>query len=233
LVRVVAVNGSPKMEKGNTQLVLSVFLDGMRKAGASVELFYAKRMNVKHCTGELQCWNATPGKCYIDDEMQMLYPKLRQADILVLATPVYIPLPGEMQNLINRLCPLINPVLKMRAGRTRARFHDDVRIRKMVLVASCGWWEMGNFGTVRRIVRDLAKDSNVELAGELLRPHAYMLRETSEKTKQVSDAIEQAGQELIEKGQISKSLLKTISQPLITLEEYNESLRSDSNSLVD
>jgi len=163
------------MEKGETARVLSPFLDGMRDAGASVELFYAKRLDVAPCTGEFYCWDENPGFCYQKDVgMQMLYPKLRGADLLVLGAPVYIPLPGEMQNFLNRLCPLINPVRVWRDGRTRARFHDDVNIRKIVLVGVCGWWELGNLGTVVRIGEELAKDVSVEFVS-VLRPHAYRL----------------------------------------------------------
>jgi hypothetical protein len=96
LINVVAINGSPRMEKGRTAKILTPFLEGMKKAGATVGLFYARRLNVKPCDGEFYCWNKKPGECYIDDGMQSLYPKLREADIIVLATPVYIPLPGEM-----------------------------------------------------------------------------------------------------------------------------------------
>ena len=123
MVKVIVFNGSARMEKGNTALVLAPFLDGLKHAGATVELFYSKKLNVKPCSGELSCWHNTPGRCYIQDDMQKLYPKLRQADILVLATPVYLPLPGEMQNMINRLVPLIEPILEFKDNRTRAIFH--------------------------------------------------------------------------------------------------------------
>jgi multimeric flavodoxin WrbA len=227
LTKVVAINGSAKMEKGNTARVLVAFLDGMREAGASVELFYAKRLNVKPCMGEFYCWNEKPGVCYQEDNMQMLYPKLREADILVLATPVYIPLPGEMQNLINRLCPLIEPILTWQDGRTRAKFHDDVNIRKIVLVSTCGWWEMGNFGTVLRIAEEIAKDVSVEFAGAILRPHAYLMAENTEKAKKVIGALRKAGYELVKKERMSKSLLEVISQPLISEEEYKRRLNED------
>ncbi len=92
------------------------------------------------------CWYKTVGQCIFKDDMQILYPKFRDADILVLAIPVYIPLPGEMQNLINRLCPIIEPAFEFCRGRTRVRFSQEVRISKIVLVSTCGWWEMGNFG---------------------------------------------------------------------------------------
>jgi len=220
LIKVVAVNGSPKMEKGNTAKILTPFLDGLEKAGASVELFYAKRLDVKPCTGELHCWNKKPGQCYIVDSMQSLYPKLRDADILVLATPVYVPLPGEMQNLINRLVALMDPVLKKRNGRTRAKFRADVKISKFVLVSTSGWWEMGNFGTVLRIAKELAKDVNVEFAGAVLRPHAGCMTENKEKAEKIFEAARQAGYQLAKEGRMSRDLLKIIGQPLISEEKW-------------
>jgi multimeric flavodoxin WrbA len=227
LTKVVTINGSAKMKKGNTALVLAPFLEGMREAEASIELFYAKRLNVKPCAGEFYCWNKKPGQCYINDNMQVLYPKLHKADILVLATPVYIPLPGEMQNLINRLCPPVEPILELRESRTRARFHAEVNIRKIVLVSTCGWWEMGNFGTVLRIAKELAKDANVEFAGAVLRPHAYLMRRNGDRVKRVMHALRQVDYELVKKGQMPKNLLEIISQPLISEEEYRRSLNDN------
>jgi multimeric flavodoxin WrbA len=210
------------MEKGNTALLLGAVLEGMKEAGASVELFYAKRLNVKPCLGELHCWEEKPGECITQDSMQSVYPKLRAADVLVLATPVYIPLPGEMQNFVNRLCPLLDPFLEFRDGRTRVRLREDVKIRKIVLVATCGWWEMGNFGTVLRIAEELAKDAGQELAAAVLRPHAYLMEENKQKATIVLEAAKQAGIQLIKEGRINKKLLDTISQPLISEEAYRQ-----------
>jgi len=223
----VAINGSPRMEKGNTARILAPFLEGMKEAGASVELFYAKRLNVKPCGGEFYCWYKKPGECCIDDSMQPLYPKLREANILVLATPVYVPLPGEMQNLINRIMPLMNPILKRQGGRTRARFRDDVKIGKFVLVSTSGWWEMGNFGTVLRIAEELAKDVDVDFVGPILRPHAYLMAQNSKKATEVVKALREAGYELVTKGVVSRSVLDMISQPFISEEEYRKDLNDD------
>jgi len=221
--KAVAINGSPRMEKGNTALVLTPFIRGMTDAGYDVESFYASRLKVKPCTcGEMYCWNKRPAECCIKDNMQLLYPKLREADILILATPVYIPLPGEMQNVINRLCPLLDPSLEFRDGRTRARFRRDVEIRRIVLVSTSGWWEKANFGTLVRITEELAKDASVEFAGAVLRPHAHLMREQGELTKDgqaVLTAVERAGNELAKEGVISTGILDAISRPLITQEQ--------------
>jgi len=160
--------------------------------------------------------------------MQDLYPRLRAAEVLVLATPVYIPLPGEMQNVINRLVPLMDPVLETRQGRTRVRFRKDVKIKKIVLVSTSGWWEMGNFDTVVGIARELAEDASVEFAGAVLRPHAYLMKEDGELTeegKAVQEAARRAGYELVKEGGMKVRTLDMVSRPLISQEEFR--LRSN------
>jgi len=229
-MKVIAINGSPRMEKGYTAMILATFIQGMTDAGSEVELFYPRRLKVKPCTcGEMYCWYNKAGECCIKDDMQLLYPKLRKADILILATPVYIPLPGEMQNFINRLCPLIEPFLMNCEGRTRARFHKQVKIRKIVLVSTGGWWEKANFETVVRITEELAKGANVEFAGAVLRPHAFLMKEKGKLTKDgetVLNAVKKAGYELAKEGRMKKETLEAISRPLISEEElrhrYND-----------
>lgn len=221
--KAVAINGSPRMEKGETALLLTPFIQGLRDAGADVELFYASRLKVKPCScGEMVCWNEMPGECCIKDDMQLLYPKLKAAELLILATPVYIPLPGEMQNIINRLCPLLDPCLEFRAGRTRARLREDVAIRKIALVSTSGWWERENFGTVVRVVEEFAADAGVEFAGAVLRPHASLMKAQGQLTQEgqaVWDAARRAGYELLKEGGMTRETLETISRPLISQEE--------------
>lgn len=225
-MKIVAVNGSPRLGKGNTALLLNSFIEGMEDAGAEVELFYASRMTIKPCgCGSMRCWYATPGECPMRDDLEWLYPKLKAADALVLATPVYIPLPGAMQNLLNRLCPLIEPYLDFPHGRTRARLREDVHFRKIVLVSTSGWWELGNFDTVVRIVQELAEDASVEFAGALLRPHAFIMKADGALTpagEAVLAAARSAGDELIHEGRMNPHTLDAISRPLISEEALRE-----------
>jgi multimeric flavodoxin WrbA len=231
-MKVFAINGSPRMENGYTALILTPFIQGMMDAGAEVKLFYARRFKIKPCTcGKMYCWYQKPGECCIKDDMQELYPQLKEADILILATPVYIPLPGEMQNFINRLCPLIVPILENREGRTRARFHKQVKIRKILLVSTGGWWEKANFEIIVQITEEFAKNACVEFAGAVLRPHAFLMKEKGKLTKDgeaVLNAVKKAGYELIKEGVMNKETLDEISHPLISEEE----LRSRYNNVL-
>ena len=226
MTRIVAINGSPRKGKGNTATVLKSFLKGLSEGGADIELFYASQLKVKPCAcGGMQCWYESPGECCIKDDMQLLYPKLKVADILILATPVYIPLPGDMQNVINRLCPLVEPRLEYRQGRTRARFHKDVNIKKIVLVSTGGWWEIENMSTVVHIIEELAENAGVEFGGAILRPHAFLMKKDgklTEEGQEILNAVEKAGHELINDGKMSHETLEFISRPLITKEDLRQ-----------
>ncbi|MFC2095653.1 flavodoxin family protein [Candidatus Bipolaricaulota bacterium] len=221
----VAVYFSSSPESGNTARLLSAFMKGLERGGDETRIFDVKEIHLSPCTGELHCWLKDPGNCYIQDGMEDLYPVLRQADTLVLGTPVYIPLPGEMQNLLNRLCPLLDPDLVTRDGRTRARMRDGVAIRRIALVASGGWWEIANMDTVVRIAREFAEDASVPLVEPVLRPHAAMALSPQGKPSEILQAAEQAGFELASTGRIQDETLSTVSQPLIGQEEYRQYLR--------
>jgi multimeric flavodoxin WrbA len=232
MIKAVAINGSPRKDKGNTAMILNPFVEGMAEAGAEVEVYYTKELKLKPCTGEFQCWWETPGECYIKDDMQKLYPKLKEADVLVLATPVYAPLPGEIQIVLNRLVPLILPLLETREGRTRARLRDYVKLRKIVLVATGGWWEKENLDTVVRIAEEFAEVMSIEFAGAVLRPHAFLMKKKVELTgdgASVIEAVKKAGYDFVKDGRLRKEVLDTISRPLISQEDllkrYNTALQ--------
>jgi multimeric flavodoxin WrbA len=201
----------------------------MEEAGSSTKVIYASALDIRPCDcGTMHCWYGKPGQCVHRDEMEALYPLLAQADILVLATPVYIPLPGELQNLVNRLCPLVNPLLETREGRTRAQFRADVKIGRLALLSTGGWWERGNFATVVRIAEELSEDVSVPFAGAALRPHAFLMRTKDGLTsggETVAAALRQAGRELVRFGSISDKTCAAVSAPLIgeseLLDMYN------------
>ncbi len=84
--QVLVFKGSPR-EKGNSSILAEKLLEGARNAGAHVESFSLQRMNIHPCDGCDTCRET--GVCVLADDMQMLYPKLRTADAIVIASPIY------------------------------------------------------------------------------------------------------------------------------------------------
>jgi multimeric flavodoxin WrbA len=64
------------MEKGNTHKMLTAFLEGMKEANATVETVFAKRLKIRPCLGDFQCWYDKIGKCIQTDDMESLYRSL-------------------------------------------------------------------------------------------------------------------------------------------------------------
>ena len=99
---VLGIQGSPR-KKGNTDYLLTAFLDEVEKAGARVSLLDVPRMNILPCRGCGYC--EKNGRCVIaDDDMSArVYPALREADAIVVASPVFFySVPSQLKALIDR-----------------------------------------------------------------------------------------------------------------------------------
>ncbi|MBW1912216.1 MAG: flavodoxin family protein [Deltaproteobacteria bacterium] len=225
-MKVVAINSSPKMNKGNTALILNPFLEGMEAAGAEIELYYTKELVINPCLGCVTCWFKTPGKCVRKDDMTSLFPKIKKADTLVFATPVYVDgVSGPMKNLMDRLIPLGNPSLEIRNGHTRHPFDPKSDQKRVILVSSCGFWELDTFDPLISHMKGLTLHFGGQFAGALLRPHAEFLKPMMAKGIPLDDIFEgakEAGRQLVKDGVMANSTLQTISRELIDQKTYVE-----------
>jgi multimeric flavodoxin WrbA len=196
----------------------------MKEAGAEVELFYTKKLEINPCQGEFNCWLKTPGECFQKDDMQMLYPKMREADIWVFATPVYVDgISGPMKNLLDRALPLIQPLIELRDGHCRHPLREGAEHGKVVLVSNCGFWEMDNFDPLLVHMKAACKNASRGFAGALLRPHGGGLRRMMRMGMPMDDVFEaakKAGRQLVEDGEMSPATLSIVSRELMPLETY-------------
>jgi len=83
---VLGIFGSPR-KGGNTELLLEEALRGAEKEGAVVERLHVATVHITPCTECLQCLQK--GECVIQDDMQKIYPKLLDSDIIILASPIF------------------------------------------------------------------------------------------------------------------------------------------------
>ena len=236
MVKVLAINSSPNMNKGNTDMLLTPFIEGMKEAGAGVELLYTKKLKINPCQGEYACVMKTPGKCFQNDDMQMLIPKLGEADIWVFASPVYWEnVPGPMKNLIDRTIPLMSPALELRGGHCRYPVREGVKHGKLVLVSTCGWWEMDNFDLMVAQMKGLCANLEREFAGALLRPHGALKQmvEMGMPLDDIFEAAKDAGRQLVEEDKISTENLTTISRELVTLEMFVEFAKQEAQRMME
>jgi multimeric flavodoxin WrbA len=227
-MKAIAINASQMMGKGNTAAILNPFLDGMREAGAEVEVYYTKQLNIQPCQGEFSCQIKTPGKCFQKDDMEMLLPKLAEADIQVFATPVYVDgIASSLKCLWERTVPLANPFFELRDGHCYKRRRKDSDTGKAALVSSCGYWEMDNFDPMLAHMKARCRNINREFAGALLRPHSSALKIMTSggiQTNDIFEAAREAGHQLVKEGRMSSKTLAAISRPLMPLGEYIQNM---------
>ena len=86
--KVLVVIGSPRTN-GNCATLAQNVIAGAESAGATVDSYYLHGMDIKPCDACEACRENSSGDCIIDDDMQEIYPKLCEADALVIASPIY------------------------------------------------------------------------------------------------------------------------------------------------
>ena len=85
-VKVLGLYGSPR-RGGNTELLLEEALKGAEKEGAEVARIYLSDFTITPCKECHGCDNT--GNCVILDDMEKIYPKLLEADVVILASPIF------------------------------------------------------------------------------------------------------------------------------------------------
>ncbi len=85
-MKVLGIFGSPR-RGGNTDILLEETLKGAEKEGAEVDRIYLSDYAITPCKECHGCDQT--GQCVILDDMQKIYPRLLEADIIILASPIF------------------------------------------------------------------------------------------------------------------------------------------------
>jgi multimeric flavodoxin WrbA len=85
-VRVLGISGSPR-KGGNSDLLLEEALKGAEQEGAQIERLRLADFTLTPCRECHGCDQS--GQCVIQDDMQEIYPRLLEADIIILASPIF------------------------------------------------------------------------------------------------------------------------------------------------
>lgn len=118
-MKIVVLNGSPR-KNGNTACLVDAFVSGVNKE-YDLKVVQVADLNISPCRGCNLC--ANDGKCVQNDQMREVYETLSDAEVIVVATPLYFyGISAQLKCLIDRLH---NPV------------RDSFKVKKLVLL-SCG-----------------------------------------------------------------------------------------------
>jgi len=97
---VIGILGSP-LPEGNTAKLLEQALKGAADAGCSVETIAVNNLDFQPCMEMMFCKEHET--CIMDDDMQQVYGKIRDADSIIIATPVMtMGIPGRLKSFMDR-----------------------------------------------------------------------------------------------------------------------------------
>jgi multimeric flavodoxin WrbA len=217
-MKVLALNSSARAgDVSKTEIMLDSLVEGMREAGAEVEIINLAKKKIKYCIGCYTCWTKTPGKCLHKDDMtKEIYPKYMNCDLCVLATPLYhYTVNAQMKTFIERTLPSSQPFLVKRDGVTRHPLRHAPP--PVVSMSVAGFPEEIVFDQLKSYVNFLYRD---RLVAGIFRPSSEMLRKapSDEGMRDILEATVQGGRELVEKMKISSETLDRINRPMTDFE---------------
>jgi len=99
-MKLLGIHGSPR-KGGNSDILLERALQGARDAGAEVSELRARGLKLEGCR---ECGGCDEtGQCVVDDEMQRVYGLLKEADAIIVATPIFFyTVPAQLKAVIDR-----------------------------------------------------------------------------------------------------------------------------------
>lgn len=221
IINVLIFNFSTNEESSNTSKFLQPLINGMKLQGANIEHYYTQRMNIEKCKACTEDPNfMSNGECNIVDDMKYLYPKMRQADIWIFATPNHPNvINSNFSKFLDRLEPLFEPFAEIKNGnqlKTKPR-------GKVLLVSTSNDFEFSTFNLLIDHVESFTLLLNREFIGSLLRPHYWVRNLNSfmtNKIKSLEQNLFKAGEELVTDGKLSKELIKEINVELISAKSF-------------
>ncbi len=223
-MKIIAVNGSPRGEKSNTQTILASFLKGARAAGAETEIALLSEKRIYPCQGCFACWVKTPGRCIQKDDMEELLQKMWKSDLVIFASPLYVDcVSGQLKTFMDRMLPEILPnFIKVNNVWRHPLRHGPPP--KVGVICNSGFPQREHFQVVHLLFERVVLNMHTEVVMEIYRPGGEILRAKNLRLRPLimkyKKLLEKAGREVVEKGRLSKILKEILEEDIISPDIY-------------
>lgn len=222
-MKILVINGSPKGAGSNTMNLTRAFLEGMGEH--EVREFDVAAGKIAGCKGCFCCWNKTPGKCVIADDMQYVIESEIWADIIIWSFPLYyFSVPGGLKNLIDRQLPMNLPFMTDRTDGKGSGSHPsryDMSGKRHMVISTCGFYSADkNYDSVKLMFEHICGINGFDMItcgqGELFR-----IPELKSRTNEYLEIVKRAGKEFA-KGRINENTKEELSELLYPKEVFEE-----------
>ncbi len=169
---VLGISGSPRIG-GNTDILLDKALEGAKTKGAKIEKVILNKLKIAPCQECEKIRN--DGTCIVEDDFQGLYEKVKKADALILASPIFFgSLSAQTKIMIDRFqCYWRYKYIlkKTETGdckKSRAKARGKQKPGVLILVEASKREDF--FDNAKSIVKNLFATINVDYKEELFCP---------------------------------------------------------------
>ncbi len=152
-MKILILNGSPR-KKGNTAKLVQAFTEGAEEKGHTVVCIPVASKKIAGCLACEHCHTKGNGQCVQKDDMQEVYTHLSDAQMLVLASPVYYhDFSAQLKCAIDRLyaCaypakpPMLEKMALIMSSMSPNVFDGAIYVYKKNFVEYLGLQDMGIF----------------------------------------------------------------------------------------
>ena len=118
--KIMILNGSPR-KNGNTSMLVRAFTEGAESVGHTVSEFFLSSLHIQGCKGCFEGHSTRICPCVQKDDMDSIYPAVRDCNAIVLASPLYYwNLSGQLRTTMDRLFALEENDGNLLRGQNRA-----------------------------------------------------------------------------------------------------------------
>ena len=158
-MNILILQASPR-KNGNTAWMAEEYKKAAEAAGHQATIVDVAHKKIAGCLAGAYCHTQGNGACIQKDDMQDLYPLMAEADVLVLAAPIYyFALNAQLQASIDRMYCVMKPAKLQKMAllisshspgvyeSAKAEYHD-----------LCGFWGATDTGTVTAMASEQKTD---------------------------------------------------------------------------
>ncbi len=233
-MKILAINGSHRGEKGYTQFLIDKLFNGAKKYGAECETIVLKNNKINICLGCRVCHKKEHYlTCIFDekDDVNTIFNKMREADILVFATPIYIfTMTGLMKVFLDRITSTADSSI-LKISENGLFFHHidkNLASKPFILLTTQDNFEDKSSENVKTYFETFSRFMDASLLGHIRIKSDKLVGHGIDKDKElkyprvikVYEFIEKAGEEVAKYRKIKKQTLKQCNIDILNMPKF-------------
>lgn len=174
--KVVAFVGSPR-KKGNSAALTAEIIRGAESVGAQAKVYFLNDMKIRPCQSCFSCRKEY--LCSINDDMKPVYADIKEADAVVIGSPIYmLQVAAQTKLLFDRLFPLMDVSFYPRFGGKKtvmvySQGHPDAAAFKHAFAANAEVLKMMGLQVEETLVCTNANQPDTAVADVKLMERAF------------------------------------------------------------